>query len=259
LSKRKRDENAGFSGKNAEKPPDIGRDAEKNDGSLNLDAVSPDEIEKILKRAPADGETQPANAPADENKNIKKTEQSAPAEDKAQLDELRKKAAERDEFYDLLLRTRADFENFQKRTARESASAESEAIASFITDLIPVLDDFDRFIKSGAGADAQAGKTALFDGAAAIYANLWKVLSAAGLIRMDAFGKPFDVFKHEAMFAEESSKYEQPTVMEVLAEGYEFHGRILRPAKVKISKPPAKQGGGVDSPPDRETESGGKE
>ncbi len=195
-----------------------------------IEAVSEEEMEEIL------AEKAPSKKSGKKKKNAPEKPSKKKDTDK-ELDELRKKAEERDEFLDALQHTRADFDNFQKRVARDREAWAQSAIREFLVHILPPLDDLDR--TTGAGND-ESDAPALMDGIKLIREKMWKALAEMGLEKIEALGKPFDPQFHEAMFVEESDKYEKKTVMEVFEQGYILGGRVVRPANVKVSKPPAK-------------------
>lgn len=130
---------------------------------------------------------------------------------------------ERDEYLDGLRRVQAEFENYRKRVLKQQADHEQRATESLVATLLPVLDACDAAVAQGAdGVDAIAG--ALHD-----------TLAKQGLVRMEADGAPFDPELHEAVVHEPAEDdTAAPTVAEVLRTGYEWNGRVLRPAMVKV-------------------------
>jgi molecular chaperone GrpE len=131
-----------------------------------------------------------------------------------------------------LLRWQADFQNYQRRAARELLDAKANADADFAKAMLQVLDHFDLAISvDPAKVDA---KTVL-DGVKITYDELRKVLSARGIEAFDPAGQPFDPHFHEAVMQEASDKPSM-TVTQTFQQGYKIGERVLRPAKVKVSK-----------------------
>lgn len=158
------------------------------------------------------------------------------------LDALRERSAalekERDEFRGLLQRTRADFENYQKRTQRETTQERRFAHGSLALDLLPILDNFDRAV----AAAKQAGETGpLVQGVALIQNQVLDVLKRHGITRMEAQGQPFDPNLHQAVMQEARADLPPNTVTNVLEQGFLIHDRVLRPARVAVSVSPAAQ------------------
>ncbi|MEW6566454.1 MAG: nucleotide exchange factor GrpE [Spirochaetota bacterium] len=147
--------------------------------------------------------------------------------------------AELSELKDQYLRKAAEFENFRKRMQREKQDAIEFANQSLLLDLIPVIDDFERAIRSSeAGRDYDA----LHEGISMIEKRLVSQLETKwGLVRYESAGEPFDPNKHEAIMMEQSESVQEPIVGEDLIKGYKLKDRIVRTAKVKVLMP-ASQG-----------------
>jgi molecular chaperone GrpE len=162
---------------------------------------------------------------------------AAEAADEAQLrqdlDQLR---AERDRFLDLLQRTQADFENYQKRVARDRADERRYAYTALALDLLPALDNLERAL-----ASVQA-ESPLSQGVAMVRTQLLAALARHGITPIDAVGQPFDPHRHEAVQQEPSTEHPPNTVLRVLEPGYAYHDRVLRPSKVVVSKAPEGEG-----------------
>lgn len=139
------------------------------------------------------------------------------------------------ELNDQYLRKAADFENFRKRTIKEKQELSDFANQNFILDLLPVLDDFDRAIKSG---EASKDFNAFFDGVTMIQKRLSGELEKKwGLKRFDSEGEPFDPGRHEALQVEKVSGIEEPIVKDDFLKGYLLKDRVIRFAKVKVLMP----------------------
>jgi len=154
-----------------------------------------------------------------------------------QLEELKARATKADEYWDRLLRTTADLENFKKRAAREKNDAIRFANEGLIEKLVPVLDHFDMALAATQANAASA--QSLQDGVAMIHQQLKKVLIDAGLEEIDAAGQPFDPNRHEAVSQEETGEVPEGQVVRQLRKGYKLRDRLLRPASVTVAKAPA--------------------
>lgn len=155
-----------------------------------------------------------------------------------QLVDLQARAATADEYWDRLLRTAADFENFKKRAARERHDAAHSAAAALIQKLLPVLDHIE--MAQTAAQDAQDNKLAsLQAGIAMIQQQLKAVLAEAGLEEVDALGKPFDPSFHEAVSMMETADTPEGHVVQQIRKGYKLRTRLLRPTAVVVAKKPA--------------------
>jgi len=136
--------------------------------------------------------------------------------------------------WDKMLRNQADLENTRKRLDREKQEFVKFANESFILDLLNVLDDLERTVDL-----AQTGKeelSAFVKGVEMILAHLYEMLKNHGVKPIEAEGKIFDPNFHEALMQVENKEVPEHTIIEVLQKGYLIHGRVLRTAKVKVSK-----------------------
>ncbi|MCL2138089.1 MAG: nucleotide exchange factor GrpE [Treponema sp.] len=142
---------------------------------------------------------------------------------------------------DQLLRKIADFENFRKRMNQEKQKAIEFANESLLKDIIPVIDDFERAIKSAELSkeiSALPEGKAMLDGIAMIEKQLTSRLETNwGLKRFDSAGQLFDHNIHEAMFMEKSPDVTEPIVQEDFIKGFMLKDRVIRAAKVKVLMP----------------------
>ena len=143
-----------------------------------------------------------------------------------------KLAAEKADLYDRLLRKQAEFDNFRKRSERERSEFLQFAGMEFAREMLPVLDDFERALKVQS-ADLNYSK-----GIELIYQRLWDILRKMGMEPIEAAGKKFDPNVHAAVVREPTEEVEDETVLEELQRGYNFKGKLLRPAMVKVSVRP---------------------
>jgi molecular chaperone GrpE len=133
-----------------------------------------------------------------------------------------------------LQRTRADFENYQKRNQRERDQERRYYISNFAADLLSVIDNLER----ATAAAQQAGEQGpLVQGVALVQNQFLDILKRHGVTRIDAQGKPFDPNLHQAVMQQKVADQPPNTVVQVLEQGYVIHDRVLRPAKVAVSKP----------------------
>jgi molecular chaperone GrpE len=127
-------------------------------------------------------------------------------------------------------RAQADFINLKRRTEQERAELAKFAASAIVAELLPVLDDFDLALENVPEGSAE---TNWIDGIRLIQRRLRSVLEAQGLAQIEALGKDFDPYFHEAvMFADG----EEGKVVEEVQKGYTFHDRLLRPTKVKVGR-----------------------
>ncbi len=169
---------------------------------------------------------------------------SAEAADQAA--ELEKAKAQAAEYLDQWRRTAADFSNYRKRTDREREEASRFSNALLLGKLLPVVDDFERAM---ATLPADLQQMTWVDGILLIQRKLQMVLEGEGLKPIAALGQPFDPTRHEAILREETAAYPDGQVITELQRGYELHGRVLRPALVKVAVAPAAPSPGPAAPP----------
>jgi molecular chaperone GrpE len=154
-----------------------------------------------------------------------------------QLEELKSRAAKADEYWDRLLRTTADLDNFKKRAAREKQDAIKYANEALMTSLATVLDNFDMALAAADSASAD-GMQAFKTGVAMIHQQLKNALLEAGLEEVDAAGLNFDPNWHEAVAQKETSEVPEGQVVQQIRKGYKLRDRLLRPASVVVAKNP---------------------
>ena len=144
---------------------------------------------------------------------------------------------ERDELYDRLLRTTAEFDNYRKRIERERREWSEAAAADVVRDLLPVLDDFERAMSTPLDAGANADAVGRYrDGIDLIRRQLLEVLRRSSVEPFDAVGRDFDPAWHEAVTTEPADGHREGEVTAELRRGYRIGQRLLRPAMVKVAK-----------------------
>ncbi len=213
---------------------------------------------------PRQGGTPGADAPGDAARRSGAAAEALPREDDAaeiegDLDELVRTAAQRDEYLALAQRTQADFENYRKRVARESAAAQERGAIALARELLPALDNLDRALEdagvaadsacsadiaggtaAGAarGADGAAGRDdPLLAGVRLVRSELAAALARAGIESYSPAGEIFDPALHEAVAtAEQAPDGEKSgTVVEVYQRGYRLGTNVIRPARVVVA------------------------
>lgn len=139
---------------------------------------------------------------------------------------------ERDEYYDRLLRTAAEFDNYRKRVERERRDMSRMAAADVLLDVLRILDDLERALDAPAPPEAEQYR----QGVELIHRQVLALLERHGVTAIDAVGTEFDPNVHEAVFAEQSADHPEGHVMAELQRGYRIGDRLLRPARVKVAK-----------------------
>ena len=135
-----------------------------------------------------------------------------------------------------MLRMQADMENLRKRLVREHEKSRLRTLERFMSDLLPVRDSLERGLE--AASDPAATVEALTEGKQLIMKMLTKAMGDHGLKTIDPTGEPFDPEKHEAMTMLTVDQFDENTVIEVIEKGYQLHYRLIRPAKVVVSRKP---------------------
>ncbi|MDR2079984.1 MAG: nucleotide exchange factor GrpE [Treponema sp.] len=219
-------------------PHDNGQQEETSPGAESSEAsqnTNPDQTEADME--PPAGMDQPDSAPVEpaepETQSAEQPEPLSPEEKIAGLEEKLKEAG------DLYLRKAADFENFRKRMNREKQDAIEFANQSLLLDLIPIIDDFDRAIKSAENMVSTSKEfDSFYEGITLIEKRLVTQLENKwGLKRFDSAGEVFDPNRHEAIMMEKSPETPEPVVQEDFLKGYTLKDRVVRSAKVKVLMP----------------------
>jgi molecular chaperone GrpE len=160
---------------------------------------------------------------------------------KARLKELvtqadfNKKLAE--ENFDKYLRALADLDNSRKRMAKEYLEKENEANRNLIGKLLPVLDNLERALAQAEKSDCANGSCKNFvQGVEMIDGQFRKLLEAEGLKHFTSKGEEFDPVRHEAILAIVTDQHPPNTVMDEVEKGFLFNNKVLRPARVTVSK-----------------------
>ena len=136
---------------------------------------------------------------------------------------------ERDDLKELLLRRQAEFDNFRKRTERERSEYLQYAGMELVRDMLPILDDFDRALKTECGSPDYAR------GVEMIYNRMYETLKKMGLEPIESVGKPFDPHSHQAVERVETKDAADGTILAEFQRGYLFKGKMLRPSMVKVA------------------------
>ncbi|MGH9394568.1 MAG: nucleotide exchange factor GrpE [Terriglobales bacterium] len=139
---------------------------------------------------------------------------------------------ERDALQDRLLRALADADNARKRAARELHDARSTAAADAVRPFLTVLDSFELAQRHTVSGDAAEWRK----GVELLHRQLADAIRKAGLEAVEAADRPFDPHLHEAVEMVATDEFPEGTVVEELQRGYKLHGRLIRPAMVKVAQ-----------------------
>lgn len=151
--------------------------------------------------------------------------------DDPSAEQVKKLLAEKEELMNTMVRRQADFENYRKRVEKERHQDRHRGIEALVEHLLPVLDAFERALSvQNDPAYAEYRK-----GFELIYRQLWEALAKQGLERIESVGKEFNPHLHHAIERVESSEHAEGIVVGELQPGFVFHGRVLRPAMVRVA------------------------
>lgn len=173
------------------------------------------------------------SAPTEEKKEEKKEEETEKQEEDSEIEKLRR---EIEELKDRNLRQQADIDNYRKQLEKEKEDYRRLCNEKILCELLEVVDNFERAIPELHKKDPKAA-----EGIDLIYKQLLKIMEKHGLKYIEACGKQFNPYKHEALLSEESDEPEG-TILEELQKGYMLHDKVIRHSKVKISKKKNKEG-----------------
>jgi len=148
--------------------------------------------------------------------------------------EVKKLAADIEELRQTLVRHQADFANYRKRAEKENREAVQRATARVIESLIPVIDGFEHALAAHREVEYESYRK----GFELIYKQLLDNLARLGAERIEPLGKPFDPHLHQAMDRAVTTEHPDGTILEVFQPGYVYHGRVLRPAMVRVAVHP---------------------
>jgi molecular chaperone GrpE len=181
------------------------------------------------KNSPFNTEGSAQNVAADQSDEAKLAAESAAADA-----EVAKLASDLNELRQTLMRRQADFDNYRKRIEKERAEDSRRATARVIEGLIPIIDGFEHALAAHREAEYENYRK----GFELIYKQLVDNTTRLGVERIDPLGKPFDPHLHQAMDRTETDQHEDGTILQVFQPGYIFHGRVLRPAMVRVAVHP---------------------
>ena len=142
--------------------------------------------------------------------------------------------ADLEELRQSMLRSQADFANYRKRIEKERFEDSKRATARVLEGLIPVIDGFEHALAAHREAEYENYRK----GFELIYKQLLDNITKLGVERIDPVGKPFDPHLHQAMDRTETTEHKDGTILQVFQPGYVFHGRVLRPAMVRVAVHP---------------------
>ncbi len=182
----------------------------------------------------------PESAPVEEAEGSANPSE-APEEAEPPKDPLEEAKAETARLRDQLLRTAADFDNFRKRSRKETREAEAQSREDLLRELLPIFDNLER---AGEHAEKATDVQGLADGVQMVLRMFFDTLGKLDVHRVDSVGKAFDPAVHEAIQQMESTEHPPGTIAAEVQPGYRSGERLLRPAMVVVARAP------VSTPPE---------
>lgn len=161
-----------------------------------------------------------------------KMERQVQAEEQTEGDEVARLTRQVEEYLTGLRYLQADFENYKKRVAREKEDVVKYANEGLILELIDVYENMERAVANA----KKSGDGQMAKGLEMIYAQMASTLAQHGLKPIEAVGKKFDPHLHEAMMQEASQDVDEGTILDEFQRGYTLYSKVIRYAKVKVSK-----------------------
>ncbi len=141
-------------------------------------------------------------------------------------------AAEEEKDTERYMRLMAEFQNFKKRSAKEKSDIHAYANEKIVSELLPVLDNFERALSMDASNDPEG----YAKGMSLIFEQMRTALEKAGLAEVEALGEEFDPTKHNAVMTEASEEFESGKVSKVLQKGYSLNKKVIRPTMVAVAE-----------------------
>jgi molecular chaperone GrpE len=139
------------------------------------------------------------------------------------------------QYKDLFLRKAAEVENFKRRIENEVSTMIRFSNEKLITELLPIIDDLERSLKA---SKEQTSSDSFYKGVELIYHKMLKKLSEQGVKPFETVGKKFDVNYHDALMQLIKSDVEPETILQEIEKGYQYHGKVIRHAKVIVAAAP---------------------
>lgn len=147
-------------------------------------------------------------------------------------EELEQEDADKDEFEAKYIRLSADFQNYKRRSEKEKSEIYKSANAKLITELLPLIDDFDRAIAHA----EDSGKEAFADGMEMIIKRFAEILFKEGLEYIETKDAMFDPNLHHAVLMEKAEGVESGRILSEMQKGYKVNGKVIRPSMVKVAE-----------------------
>lgn len=186
----------------------------------------PQQTEEELNNAEHEQDTEAA----EETVNVEAQAEQAETQEVDETEALREELeAEQNKYLRLL----ADYDNFKRRSQKDKQDAEKFRAQSLLSDLLPVMDNFERALSVEVKSEEAA---AMLKGLQMVQKSLHEAVQREGLEEVKAVGEPFDPNVHQAVMQEKDEEAEPGSVLMELQKGYTLKGRVLRPSMVKVNE-----------------------
>lgn len=199
------------------------KEAEEKDPkqNQNTEEQGPDTSEKKAAETSSDDAKNDADQKEAEKESGKSDEQK---------DADKKDSDDAEDQNDKYIRLMADFQNYKRRVEKEKSEIYDYANQKILAELLTVLDNFERALAQECADEAYE------KGMSMIFKQFREVLEKSGLEEIEALGKDFDPNFHHAVMTDNNEDYESGQVTGVLQKGYKLHGKVVRPAMVKVNQ-----------------------
>lgn len=184
-------------------------------------------------KLPDPEESGPSDAPAENA--AQEIPTLTPEQTAALLDHLAKLDQENADLKDASLRAMAEAQNVQRRLRQQMENEKKYAAEPLARELVPVLDNLTRTLEA---VEKGASLETLVDGVKAVEKQLLRALNQAGVQKVGSVGHPFNPEHHEALVVLETDEHPDDTVVDEIESGFVLHDRVIRPARVRVSKKP---------------------
>lgn len=193
---------------------------------MSMETTNNTEKERMEEMEPAE-ETEAAAADSEPEEDINASAEPEPEEEPCE--EEKQPDPEEEAMTVKYMRLMADFQNFKRRTEKEKGDIYAFANEKLVTDLLAVLDNFERALEH------ESDDSGFAEGMQLIFKQLMDVLTKAGLSEIPALGETFDPNFHNAVMAEDTDEYESGKVSGVMQKGYMLNNKVIRPSMVKVA------------------------
>lgn len=188
------------------------------------------------KRAEAEAEEAKESKEAKEVKEDGEASGEAAEDAGEKAEEPEKEASAEEQESERYMRLMAEFQNFKRRAAKEKTDIHAFANERIVSDLLPVLDNFERALGGEAEATENEELKNYAKGMELIFEQLKAALEKAGVKEIEALGEDFDPNVHNAVMTEQTDEYEDGKISKVMQKGYKLNDRVVRPAMVAVNK-----------------------